>query len=153
MRRLLIALAASAAVLAVPVHAKDMLVIDNVQEPATLDPHVQWNPDSYTVYRNIYDNLVTRDLSGAVVPQVAASWAAASDTEVDFQLRDDIVFHDGTPLTAADVVFSVKRITNPEFKSPQLGQFSKIIDAEATGTHSVRLRPPTGRIRFFWRSS
>ena len=139
MRRLLIALAASAAVLAVPVHAKDMLVIDNVQEPATLDPHVQWNPDSYTVYRNIYDNLVTRDLSGAVVPQVAASWAAASDTEVDFQLRDDITFHDGTPLTAADVVFSVKRITNPEFKSPQLGQFSKIIDAEATGTHSVRL--------------
>ncbi len=136
---MLIALAASAAVLAVPVHAKDLLVIDNVQEPATLDPHVQWNPDSYTVYRNIYDNLVTRDSSGAVVPQVAASWAAASDTEVDFQLRDDITFHDGTPLTAADVVFSVKRITNPEFKSPQLGQFSKIIDAEATGTHSVRL--------------
>ena len=139
MRRLLIALAASAALLAVPAYAKDMLVIDNVQEPATLDPHVQWNPDSYTVYRNIYDNLVTRDSSGAVAPQVSVSWTAASETEVDFQLRDDIAFHDGTPLTAEDVVFSVKRITNPEFKSPQLGQFSKIINAEATGTHSVRL--------------
>ncbi len=128
-----------AALVAMPVYAKDMLVIDNVQEPATLDPHRQWNPDSYTVYRNIYDNLVTRDSSGAIVPQVAASWQAASDTEVDFQLRDDITFHDGSPLTAEDVVFSVKRITNPEFKSPQLGQFSKIIGAEATGTHSVRL--------------
>ncbi len=139
MKRLLIALAATAGLLAAPAYAKDALVIDNVQEPATLDPHLQWNPDSYTVYRNIYDNLVTRDPSGAIVPQVAASWAAASDTEVDFQLRDDITFHDGTPLTADDVVFSVKRITNPEFKSPQLGQFSKIIGADATGTHSVRL--------------
>ena len=81
MRRLFIALAASAALLAVPTYAKDNLVIDNVQEPATLDPHRQWNPDSYTVYRNIYDNLVTRDASGTIVPQVAASWAAASDTE------------------------------------------------------------------------
>ena len=139
MKRFLIALTATAGLLAGPAHAKDTLVIDNVQEPATLDPHLQWNPDSYTVYRNIYDNLVTRDSSGAIVPQVAVSWAAASDTEVDFQLRDDITFHDGTPLTADDVVFSVKRITNPDFKSPQLGQFSKIIGADATGTHSVRL--------------
>ena len=139
MRRLLTLLPVLAALVAMPAYAKDMLVIDNVQEPATLDPHRQWNPDSYTVYRNIYDNLVTRDSSGAIMPQVAASWQAASDTEVDFQLRDDITFHDGSPLTAEDVVFSVKRITNPEFKSPQLGQFSKIIGAEATGTHSVRL--------------
>ena len=140
MKRLLIATIAAAALLgAAAVAAKDMLVIDNVQEPATLDPHRQWNPDSYTVYRNIYDNLVTRDANGAIGPQVATSWMAASDTEMDFQLRDDITFHDGTPLTAEDVVYSVKRITNPEFKSPQLGQFSKIVGAEATGTHSVRL--------------
>ena len=140
MKRFLIATTAATALLgAATVAAKDMLVIDNVQEPATLDPHRQWNPDSYTVYRNIYDNLVTRDASGAIVPQVATSWTAASDTEMDFQLRDDITFHDGTPLTAEDVVYSVKRITNPEFKSPQLGQFSKIVGAEATGTHSVRL--------------
>ena len=113
MKRLLIATTAAAALLgSAAVAAKDMLVIDNVQEPATLDPHRQWNPDSYTVYRNIYDNLVTRDSNGAIVPQVATSWAAASDTEMDFQLRDDITFHDGTALTAEDVVFSVKRITN-----------------------------------------
>ncbi len=139
MKKLLVALTAAAALLAAPAAAKDLLVVDNIQEPATLDPHRQWNPDSYTVYRNIYDNLVTRDSSGAIVPQVAVSWTAASDTEVDFRLRDDIVFHDGTPLTADDVAFSVKRITDPEFKSPQLGQFSKIVGAEATGTHSVRL--------------
>lgn len=140
MKKLLIAITAAAGLLgAAPAGAKDLFVIDNVQEPATLDPHRQWNPDSYTVYRNIYDNLVTRDASGAIAPQVALSWKAASDTEVDFVLRDDIKFHNGTPLTADDVVYSVKRITNPDFKSPQLGQFSKIVDAKATGAHTVRL--------------
>lgn len=122
-----------------PAHAKDNLVIDNVQEPSSLDPHRQWNPDSYTVYRNIYDNLLTRDTSGAIVAQVASSWKAVSDTQIDFTLRDDITFHDGSPLTADDVVFSVKRITNPEFKSPQLGQFNKIVEAEAIDKHTVRL--------------
>ncbi len=122
-----------------PGTAKDLLVIDNVQEPASLDPHRQWNPDSYTVYRNIYDNVITRDGSGKIVPQLAKSWKAISDTVMEFQLRDDVTFHDGSKLTADDVVFSVKRITDPEFKSPQLGQFNKIVEAKATAPHTVQL--------------
>jgi len=139
MVRILAALVTATLFCATPLLAKDALMIDNVQEPSTLDPHLQWNPDSYTVYRNIYDNLVTRDATGAIAPQVAVSWEAASETEVDFTIRDDISFHDGTPLTPEDVVFSVKRITDPEFKSPQLGQFSSIIDAAVTGPSTVRL--------------
>ncbi|MGI9332363.1 MAG: ABC transporter substrate-binding protein [Gammaproteobacteria bacterium] len=140
MRRMITALAALGLLGFAPLaSAKESLVIDNVQEPASLDPHRQWNPDSYTVYRNIYDNLLTRDASGAIIGQVAVSWKSIGDTSVEFLLRDDIVFHDGSPLTADDVAYSVKRITNPEFKSPQLGQFSKIIAAEATGTHTVQL--------------
>jgi len=119
--------------------AKDVLVVDNVNEPATLDPHKDWNPDSYTVYRNIFDNVVTRDTAGEIVPQVATAWTYLDDTTVEFTLRDDITFHDGEPLTAEDVVFSVRRITDPEFNSPQLGQFNKITGAEATGPHTVQL--------------
>src|SRR4051794_20677822 len=37
--------------------AKERLTVDLVNEPSSLDPHVQWNPDSYYVYRNIFDNL------------------------------------------------------------------------------------------------
>lgn len=120
--------------------AKDLFVVDLVQEPASLDPHVQWNPDSYFVYRNIFDNLVTRDDEGKIVPQVATAWRLVDDTTVEFTLRSDIKFHDGTALTADDVVFSVKRITNPEFKSPQLGQFSSIIDAVASNPTTVQLK-------------
>lgn len=119
--------------------AKDKLVVNLVGQPATLDPHKHWNHDSYAVYRNVFDNLVTRDAAGEIVAQVATSWKALSDTEVEFEIRDDISFHDGSKLTPADVAFSVKRITNKDFKSPQLGQFNKIIDATVSGDNKVVL--------------
>ena len=39
-------------------------VVDLPTDPSSLDPHVQWDPDSYAVYRNVFDNLLTRDPSG-----------------------------------------------------------------------------------------
>ena len=96
--------------------------------------------DSYYVYRNIFDNLVTRDDAGKIVPEVATAWKYISDTEIEFTLRPDITFHDGTKLTADDVAFSVKRITDPKFGSPQLGQFNKIVDATAIDPTTVRLK-------------
>ncbi|MGN6098680.1 MAG: ABC transporter substrate-binding protein [Bosea sp. (in: a-proteobacteria)] len=119
--------------------AKEKLVVDLVNEPSSLDPQVQWNPDSYYVYRNIFDNLVTRDDKGEIVPQVATAWRQVSDTDIEFDLRSDITFHDGSKLTADDVVYSVKRITDPKFASPQLGQFDKIVDAVALSPTKVKL--------------
>ena len=122
-----------------PAVAKDELVIDLVNEPATVDPHMQWNPDSYYVYRNIFDNIVTRDNDGKIVPQIAESWRYLSDTGLELTIRPDVKFHDGEPLTAEDVAFSVKRITDPAFGSPQLGQFNSIVDAKVTGDNTVVL--------------
>ena len=142
LNKLMIAALLAASAMTAPVtlaNAKDMVVIDFVGEPNSLDPHVQWNPDSFNVYRNIFDNLITRDDEGEFAPQVATEWSYLSDTEIEFKLRDDIVFHDGEKLTAEDVVFSVKRITDPEFASPQLGQFNSIVDAVAKDDTTVVL--------------
>lgn len=119
---------------------KDTIVIDLVSEPSSLDPQKQWNPDSYFVYRNIFDQLITRDNDGKIIPSVATEWKYNSDTEVVFKLRDDVVFHDGQKLTAEDVAYSVSRIIDPKFASPQLSQFNKIVSAEATGPNEVTLR-------------
>ena len=54
--------------------SKDRFVVDLVNEPSSLDPHVQWNPDSYAVYRNVFDNLITRNNKGEIVPQIATAW-------------------------------------------------------------------------------
>jgi peptide/nickel transport system substrate-binding protein len=122
---------------------KDTLSVDLPGEPATLDPHVQWDTDSYHVYRNIFDNLVTRAPDGKIVPQIAKAWRYESDTVLVLDLRTDVKFHDGTPLTVEDVVFSVRRIIDPAFKSPQLSQFNSIVKAEAAGPDRVRLTTST----------
>lgn len=127
------ALLAATSVTALPLSAgaKDLLVVDFIAEPSSLDPHVQWNTDSFNVYRNIFDNLLTRDEKGEIAPQIATEWKYLSDTEIEFKIRDDVKFHDGKPLTAEDVAFSIKRITDPKFASPQIGQFNQITDAVA----------------------
>lgn len=121
-----------------PAFARD-ITIDLAGEPSSLDPHLQWNPDSYYVYRNIFDNLVTRSNDGEIVPQIATEWTYLSDTELELTIREGVTFHNGAPLTPQDVVYSVKRITDPEFGSPQLGQFNQIIDAKVTGENKVVL--------------
>lgn len=141
-RHILAGIIFAATSIALPLQAyasKDLFVIDLPGEPSSLDPHVQWNPDSYNVYRNVFDNLVTRDDEGKIVPQIATSWDYLSDTQIRFKIRDDVTFHDGTKLTAEDVAFSVKRITDPAFASPQLGQFNKIADAVADDPTTMTL--------------
>jgi hypothetical protein len=51
--------------------------------------------DRYSIYRNIFDNLLTRDADGKIVPQVATAWRYVSDTVIDFDIRADVKFHDG----------------------------------------------------------
>ena len=115
------------------------ITIDAPNDVATMDPQLQWDGDSYSVYRNIFDNLVTRDVAGKIVPQVASGWHYTDDRTIAFDIRTDISFQDGTRLTPDDVVFSVQRIIDPAFKSPQLSQFDQITSAEVTGPAQVTL--------------
>jgi peptide/nickel transport system substrate-binding protein len=119
---------------------RDLITIDLPNDAATLDPHLQWDNDSYHVYRNIFDNLVTRDPSGRIVPQIAESWTQVDDTTITFKIRSDVKFHDGSPLTAEDVVFSIRRIIDPALSSPQLSQFDQIASAEATSPTVVTVK-------------
>lgn len=123
--------------------AKQVLTIDAPNDAATLDPHLQWNTDTYGVYRNIFDNLLTRDATGKIVPQIATAWRFVDDTHVEFDIRTDVKFQDGTPLSVEDVVFSIKRITNTAFRSPQLSQFDQIADAQVLGPTKVGLTMKT----------
>jgi peptide/nickel transport system substrate-binding protein len=138
-----LALLLGAAPIAFAQPVKDTLTVDLVADAATLDPQIQWDTDSTSVYRNIFDNLVTRDTSGKIVPQVATAWHFVNDTTLVFDLRTDISFQDGSTLTPGDVVFSIKRITDPALKSPQLSQFDQITDAEVTGPAQVTLHTKT----------
>jgi peptide/nickel transport system substrate-binding protein len=136
------AITLAVAIAGAPVHAdngKTSLTINLPGDAATLDPHLQWNTDSYTIYRNIFDNLLTRDAEGQIAPQIATAWNYLNDTTIEFQIRDDVTFQDGSKLTAEDVAFSINRIIDPELKSPQLSQFNQIQNAVASGPNTVTM--------------
>ena len=110
------------------------LVIDAPNSPATLDPGGQYNTESYVVYRNIFDVLLRRDpVSLKIVPGVADSWKQSSPTVWDFTIHKGIKFQDGSDLTASDVAFSLNRILDKSFNSPQLANFNTAKQATASG--------------------
>jgi len=80
---------------------------------------------------NIYDALVSRDKQMNLVPGLATEWTLAAPTVWRFKLRKGVKFHDGTPFTADDVVFSVERANSPksEIRSDEIRKARKIDDS------------------------
>lgn len=86
-------------------------VIVGIKGPVlSLDPANHRDRVTESVLRNIYDNLVTTDVNGKIIPKVAESWENPTPTEWVFNIRKGIKFHDGSDLTAADVKFTFDRI-------------------------------------------
>ena len=78
-------------------------------DPQTMDPYSQNENLTNNINWHVYDTLVTRDRNLRIVPGLASSWEQTSPTTWRFKLRPGIKFHDGTPFTADDVVFSFQR--------------------------------------------
>jgi peptide/nickel transport system substrate-binding protein len=123
-----------------PAATARVLVIDQPGDAATLDPGLQYDTTSYGVYRNIFDTLLGRDpKSGQIVPRLAKAWKMVDPTTWEFDLQDGVKFHNGDALTADDVKFSIDRMLDPSFKSPQYQNFSSIKDVTAVNPTTVRI--------------
>ena len=77
--------------------------------PSSVDPHFVNNDAISAVVSHAYETLVALDANARLTPALATSWRAIDDTTWEFKLRDGVKFHDGSPLTAQDVVFSLER--------------------------------------------
>jgi peptide/nickel transport system substrate-binding protein len=75
----------------------------------TTDPHSQNEGLTNNINSLIYEFLVNRDKQLGIVPWLAESWTQVNPTTWRFKLRSGVRFHDGTPFTADDVVFSFER--------------------------------------------
>jgi peptide/nickel transport system substrate-binding protein len=75
----------------------------------TMDPHSQNEGLNNSISDHIYEPLVNRDKKMALEPCLALSWQQLNPTTVRFKLRPNVTFHDATPFTADDVVFSIAR--------------------------------------------
>jgi len=98
----------------------------------TMDPHANNESFNNSQMNMVYDTLTRRGKDYAIKPWVATSWENVAPTKWIVKLRKDVKFHDGTPLTAEDVIFSHERAKNADstFKlyANQAGAIRKIDD-------------------------
>jgi peptide/nickel transport system substrate-binding protein len=82
-------------------------------DPQTMDPHSQNESMTNMMNGQVYETLIKRDRQLNFVPGLATEWAQIGPLTWRFKLRPGVKFHDGSPLSAEDVVFSVNRGKEP----------------------------------------
>ena len=137
--RVMILTAAIAATLATApaANAKNVLRWASQGDALTFDPHAQNEGPTNTAVLQVYEPLVARDAKMVLVPSLATSWKAIKPTVWEFKLRRGVKFHDGTPFTADDVLFTYSRVKLPtsDFKN-YLGGVKEIKKVDA---HTVQI--------------
>ncbi|ANE82843.1 ABC transporter substrate-binding protein [Mycobacterium adipatum] len=107
-------------------------------EPDQLDPQKTSAYFSFEVLENVFDTLVEPDADLIMRPALAQSWEISPDQLVwTFRLRPDVTFHDGSPFTADDVVYSYRRIIDEELTN--VDKLSALADISAVDDHTVRI--------------
>ncbi len=112
------------------------------QDVITLDPHQHDDSVTHSVLSNVFDSLVAFDGSMRVVPALATSWENPTDLIWRFHLRSKVTFHDGRPLTAADVKYSLERAGGTKV-AHYLAAISKVetLDEETFEIHTRSPEP------------
>jgi peptide/nickel transport system substrate-binding protein len=99
-------------------------------DPQTMDPHSQNEGLTNSMNGQVYERLVMRDKQLGIAPMLATEWQQVSALLWRFKLRPNVKFHDGSPFTADDVVFSVERARQPTSQiaayATALGEVKKI---------------------------
>jgi len=113
-------------------------------EPSSLDPHFHNLASNNNIAAHVFEPLTRFDSDSKLIPALAESWRLVDDTTWEFKLRKGVRFHDGSELTAEDVVWSLDRpatITN----SP--GAFTlytrQITGKQIVDPYTIRLKTAT----------
>ncbi len=127
------------------------VVVGIAEAPESLDPRVGTSVASYRLHQLLYNQLVTQDAEGRLVPDLAESWEERIDGEGlearqtwTFRLRRGVRFHDGRPLSADDVVYTFHSLLAPGFASHKRAAFADVVEvsAEAPATVVFTLAKP-----------
>jgi peptide/nickel transport system substrate-binding protein len=107
-------------------------------DAGTLDPRLANDTTARRVIEQVYDGLIELDPQLRPRPVLAESWTEVSPTVWTFKLRAGVRFHDGSTLTAEDVVYTFETILNPAFRAPLRGLYIPISKIEAVDAQTVR---------------
>ena len=113
LKTLLASIALAFSMTAVPLHAQTVRWAAQ-NDILTMDPHSQNHATTNTVLAHAYEGLTRYGINYEIEPALATKWTFVSPTQVRFELRKGIKFHDGSPFTADDVIFSFNRSKQPQ---------------------------------------
>jgi peptide/nickel transport system substrate-binding protein len=124
--------------IASPAAAENVLRWASAGGALTADPHAYDENGTNNQLSQVYETLVGLASNLDVVPRLATSWRLVDPMTWEFELRPNVRFHDGTPFTAADVVFSIAR-ARTELPSGFADRTESIADVQAIDEHTVRV--------------
>ena len=144
MKRIFLAIAAALAVgISVPASAgkaDNSLNIALGATVTTLDSYRESGRDGLMLARLIYDSLLHKDQqTGEFKPELASSYRIVNEKTIDFEIRKGVKFHDGTALTADDVVYTLNLVSSKDYNARYQVAVDWIEKVERTGEHAVRL--------------
>jgi peptide/nickel transport system substrate-binding protein len=124
----------------------NVLIVGQIAEPQSLDPHAVTAVNDFRILVNIYDGLVRyADGTLNVEPSLATDWSISDDgLEYTFTLREDVSFHDGLPFNAEAVVFNFERMLNEDHPYYDTGPFplafyfGQVDSVEAVSDYQVK---------------
>jgi peptide/nickel transport system substrate-binding protein len=119
-----VTLAASIALTATALMAADLRVGMNA-EPSAIDPHYHNLGPNNAMAQNIFSRLIEQDEKQRLNPGLATSWKAIDDLTWEFKLRKGVKFHDGSPFSADDVIFTFERAPNVPNSPSSFGTYTK----------------------------
>lgn len=137
------ALVVAAALAATPARA-ETLTIGTALPPQSLDPHFANIAYNIQTAMHFFDPLVGFDAQMRLIPVLAEAWKPIGDTTWEFKLRKGVKFHDGSPFTADDVVFTFERLLGvPNSPSPmaRFSQGKKIVKVDDYTLHVSTEKP------------
>ena len=103
------------------------------------DPHLTFTPNR-NVQLHVWETLTTQDLTMRVPPGLAESWRSLDPLTWEFRLRPGVNFSDGTPFTAEDAAFSVRRAQAAQGPRTYSASVRNIVAAEAPDAQTLILR-------------
>ena len=137
---LALAILSTLALLAAPAWAQE-LTLGTKLELNTLDPHFFASFPTGSSHQYLYEKLVDYDEKLKLQPALAESWRRIDDLTMEFRLRKGVSFHDGSPFTAADVIFTVERVPNVPNSPNSFAQFTRGIDKIVRiDDHTIQVR-------------
>ena len=108
------------------------LNVDIGADVATLDPQMVEDLQSARVSFDLFEGLLSEDQHNHPIPGLAEKWEISPNNKTyTFYLRPNLKFSDGSPLTAADVVYSYQRIADPKTASPYNFLVSNLVNGQA----------------------